>query len=280
MKKIIGVIIAAIVLVIGVYFMIDFYNTDESLYVDANSIGINNYSREDFYTEYKDLVIANENKDSDDGTGANGDSQTILDNSVINSNSGSSGGNVVSQQEAAVAIIKAMQAAGYNTYAICGALGNISHESSYDPRTTQSHKKDGASNEEIKEWIGSSGKALGLVQWDSSRAKALVNAAVSQNVQWYDLNFQVSYLISDMPSQGCPVDKFNSAITASDTSTKIEQGVFYFVQKFERCATKKNSPKKYSSQLTYEQRMYTLGWEERLQGGKDAYETYKSYFKE
>ena len=89
MKKIIGVIIAAIVLVVGVYFMIDFYNTDESLYVDANSIGINNYSREDFYTEYKDLVIANENKDSDDGTGANGDSQTILGNSVLNSNSGS-----------------------------------------------------------------------------------------------------------------------------------------------------------------------------------------------
>lgn len=90
MKKIIGVIIVAIALVIGVYFMIDFYNTDESLYVDANSIGINNYSREDFYTEYKELVIANENKDADEGTGANGDSQAILGNSVLNSNNSGS----------------------------------------------------------------------------------------------------------------------------------------------------------------------------------------------
>lgn len=115
MKKIIGIIVAAIVLVIGVYFMVDFYNIDESLYIDANSIGINNYSREDFYTEYKDLVIANENKDSNEGTGANGDSQTILGNSVINGNSDSSGGNVVSGQMNIPAIGEIIECTEINT---------------------------------------------------------------------------------------------------------------------------------------------------------------------
>lgn len=57
MKKYVYIAIVAVLLVIGVYFMIDFYTLSDEIYIDATNIGINNYSREDFYTEYQELQL-------------------------------------------------------------------------------------------------------------------------------------------------------------------------------------------------------------------------------
>lgn len=275
MKKYVYIAIVAVLLVIGVYFMIDFYTLSDEIYIDATNIGINNYSREDFYTEYQELQLENKNQGDNDNTSASGNTDVILKDSVLNSTD-TSGGNVVSKSEVVMSVIDAMKKEGYNDYAICGVIGNMTSENpSFNPGSTQGHKKDNASNEEILGWVGNSGRAIGIVQWDSGRATALVQEAINQGKPWYDLKFQVDYLMADMPNQRCSVDKFN------EKATNLEYATYWFVSKFERCGVKDNNfqtsegkPVTCASQLSYEQRSYALGWETRFQGAKDAYATY------
>lgn len=171
-------------------------------------------------------------------------------------------------------IINRMKELGYNDYAICGAIGNFMGESSLEPKTTQGHVMDNATNAEIAAWVGSSGRAIGFAQWDGSRATSLVQAAISKGVNWYDWNFQRDYYLNELSLQGCDVTTFNS------NSSDIEHAVYWFAHKYERPGISRNcpgynNPNKYcASQVSYEERSYINGWTARLSGAQNCHATY------
>lgn len=74
MKKWCMLIAGLLIVIVAVYLVGDFYSTSDQLYHDyVNVDGGSNYSREDFYTEYLDVVVENQ--------GSTGDSS--LANSVL-----------------------------------------------------------------------------------------------------------------------------------------------------------------------------------------------------
>lgn len=134
MKKIIIIVCIVISLVFSVFMISDFYATDDSLYIDATDIGINNYSHEDFYTEYLDLIIKNAESE---------ESSEILNESIINSTKVVDGDledfinskpidftmyelNADEQkQRGMLAVYYVLNKAGYSNELIAGVLGNV-----------------------------------------------------------------------------------------------------------------------------------------------------------
>lgn len=194
------------------------------------------------------------------------------------SGGGAGGSGSVDITDATTKIIALMRQKGYNDKAIAAALGNFIAESGLDPKCTQGHAMDGKSNAEVRAWQGGrTGRAIGFMQVDGSRATLLLDAADAAGVNWYDLDFQVDFFMSDLAGNGCSVSAFNSA------STDIEHAVWHFTSKYERCGISSSCPgydppaprgrgtKYCASQLSYDERQYANGWSTRLKAGSDFY---------
>lgn len=90
MKKWIFAVIGIVILIFTVYLISDFYMTEDSLATNVVGESTNSYSREDFYTEYLDLTLNNDNSGDNEDTGADGNTDAILSSSVIQSSNGTS----------------------------------------------------------------------------------------------------------------------------------------------------------------------------------------------
>ena len=219
-----------------------------------------------FDTEYDEYGNPIEDDGDEDSNGPGG--------------TGGNGGGSVDITDAATKIITLMRQKGYNDKAIAAALGNFVAESGLDPKCTQGNAMDGKSNSEVRAWQGGrSGRAIGFMQVDGSRATALLDAADRAGVNWYDLDFQVDFFMSDLAGNGCSVSAFNSA------ATDIEHAVWHFTSKYERCGISSSCPgydppsprghgtKYCASQLDYSERQYANGWSTRLRAGSDFYDS-------
>lgn len=106
---------------------------------------------------------------------------------------------------------------------VAGLIGNMKQESDVHPMRRQGinpveSADEIPDNDEIRSWIGSSGRAIGLIQWDSDRAVGLVDFAEEQGGQWYDAEVQVAYLAMEM-NEGYERDQIasNSRLTGDNT---------------------------------------------------------------
>ena len=147
MKKWIVIVISAVLFIIlGVFLLTSFYSVKDEYFIDANSIGISNYSREDFYTEYLDLQIKNQEQQDagESDITANGSTSAILNNSVI-ATSGSINAELaaflaakpidfsaVSKSESKtntlLTVYYYLHNAGFSDTLVAGVLGNVACE--------------------------------------------------------------------------------------------------------------------------------------------------------
>lgn len=119
---------------------------------------------------------------------------------------------------------------GMSDNQIAGALGNFQAESSIDPSVIEgiyshstSDQKWITASKDIDAWTtghlfgmyegsvsinksayqGSDGKyycGLGIVQWTGGGAQTLIGVAEANNYNWYDLDFQVAYILAVCPT--------------------------------------------------------------------------------
>lgn len=139
-------------------------------------------------------------------------------------------GTGASQTERAQEIGSALASSSFEAFGgslsveqIAGLVGNMKQESDVNPLRRQGvnpvETPDTVpNNSEIRSWIGSSGRAIGIIQWDADRAVALVDFAEEQGGQWYDGDIQVQYLASEM-NEGYERDQIasNSRLTGNNT---------------------------------------------------------------
>lgn len=86
-----------------------------------------------------------------------------------------------------------------------GIIGNMAEESyGANPKAIQGDPTisdwETCDNDCVLGWGTVGGKAIGIVQWDTTRRVTLVNFAKSEGTQWHDLNTQLKYLRSEMES--------------------------------------------------------------------------------
>lgn len=84
-----------------------------------------------------------------------------------------------------------------------GIIGNMIEESyGANPKAIQGDDTmtewETCDNDCVAEWGIVGGKAIGIVQWDTTRRLALVIFAESEGTQWHDLNTQLKYLRNEM----------------------------------------------------------------------------------
>ena len=85
-------------------------------------------------------------------------------------------------EEVETAVWNGLRSAGYNEIATAAAMGNIKHESGFDPSVIE----------------GGSGVGFGLVQWSYNRRTAYENYARSKGKSASDLNTQIEYLLIEL----------------------------------------------------------------------------------
>jgi hypothetical protein len=117
-----------------------------------------------------------------------------------------------------------------------------------------------------------SGRALGLMQWDGETAQALVQGAIDKGVNWYNLNYQLEYLISYMNISyiHSTVEEFN------EHANSVEQAAYWFAHMDERCGltTTLSGGRTCASEVSYDEREYITGWEKRCGVAILAYEEF------
>lgn len=84
-----------------------------------------------------------------------------------------------------------------------GIIGNMIEESyGANPKAIQGDDTmtewESCDNDCVLGWGTVGGKAIGIVQWDTTRRVALVIFAKSEGTQWHDLNTQLKYLRNEM----------------------------------------------------------------------------------
>ena len=78
-----------------------------------------------------------------------------------------------------------LRAAGYNEIAVAAAMGNIQHESGFNPSAIEK----------------GSGKGFGLVQWTGGRRTAIENYAKKKGVSASSLELQIEYLLLELDAK-------------------------------------------------------------------------------
>ena len=76
-----------------------------------------------------------------------------------------------------------LRGAGYSEYAVAGAMGNIHHESGYNPAVIEK---------------GNGGAGFGLCQWSYGRRQQLNNFAAARNADPSDINLQIDFLLAEL----------------------------------------------------------------------------------
>lgn len=95
------------------------------------------------------------------------------------------------------------------------------------------------SNEDILTWGSVGGKAIGIAQWDSGRRIGLVNYAIANRGNWYDLSIQLNFLKTEL--DGSEGDRLARGGFAEKTHT-VEEYAVLWNRLFERSAGDDNSP--------------------------------------
>lgn len=103
-----------------------------------------------------------------------------------------------------------------------GVMGNISHESGFNPAAIE----------------GGTGIGLGLFQWSFGRRTSLEQAAAAAGKSASDLSFQLEYAFTELSSRGVDYSKFQGKGYTSewDGLTKqatVEDAVVFFHHEFE-----------------------------------------------
>jgi len=86
-----------------------------------------------------------------------------------------------------------------------GVMGNLIRESyGANPYAIQGDHSitswQTCDNNCVLDWGTAGGKAIGIIQWDSGRRVSMVNFAIEQGTQWYDLNTQLRFLKKELDS--------------------------------------------------------------------------------
>lgn len=78
--------------------------------------------------------------------------------------------------------------------------GNFAAESGIEPKTTEGHVMDGASNEEVDAWTRGGARGLGFAQWthNPGRAGELISLARSMGGNWYDPEVQFTMIQKEL----------------------------------------------------------------------------------
>lgn len=128
-----------------------------------------------------------------------------------------------------------------------GLVGNMIHESAgLRPWVRQSHANDTTlySNSEVRSWRGGpsvGGRAIGLIQWDSQRADALVSFAEDRNSQWYDFETQMEWLRAEMNGEDGSGYEYGQ-IKRNSALTRDGESVEHYVHQFERTFFRAGKP--------------------------------------
>lgn len=128
-----------------------------------------------------------------------------------------------------------------------GVIGNLIEESyGADPRTIQGGGKvqgEQTCDNDCVSKMAANGKALGILQWDGVRRKALIEFARSKGTQWYDINTQLEYLKHELDgSEKGSLSTFNQSGLSIEEYTKIWES------KVERCGTCRSDERVASAQ--------------------------------
>lgn len=102
-------------------------------------------------------------------------------------------------------------------------VGNLMVETggTLNPSIKQGGDTSEMSNSEVRSWSGGqSGRALGIVQWDSGRALQLIDFAESRNANWDDLELQIEFFTHELNgSEGGGVRNALPQLESSDIET-------------------------------------------------------------
>lgn len=141
------------------------------------------------------------------------------------------GGHTDASQEAvAKRIYAVLGGLGMSDENIAGILGNVQAESGFNPGIVQGGGS-GGDNQAMLGQVGGSGHAIGLFQWDSGRATALVKYAIAHSKPWSDVDLQLQFLFGG--------DGANSDIARGMVSNPMgspEQAAEYWNRTWERSA--------------------------------------------
>lgn len=148
------------------------------------------------------------------------------------------------------ALIKELKSLGYDNFAIAGIMGNIAHESGFNPGTSQGHKHDnqtlsGCTNPD------NGGDGHGLVQWDKGRRVNLINHAKSIGREWFSLEANLSYFKLEINGS----EKNNGSPSVMNGNKTVKEATFHFAKHFERCGG--------ATSATLETASNINGWSER-----------------
>ena len=128
-------------------------------------------------------------------------------------------------EEIEKAVWNGLRSAGYNEIATAAAMGNIKHESGFDPSLVEK----------------GSGVGFGLVQWSYGRRTAYEKYARSKGKSPSDLNTQIEYLIKELDANSGVWSKASSkygfgSLTRNDwaNGTNIDTATKAFMCCFER----------------------------------------------
>lgn len=128
-------------------------------------------------------------------------------------------------EEVEKAVWNGLRSAGYNEIATAAAMGNIKHESGFNPSLIE----------------GGSGIGFGLVQWSYGRRTAYENYASSKGKPASDLNTQIEYLLIELQANSGVWTKASSrygfgSLTRDDwaNGTNIDTATKAFMCCFER----------------------------------------------
>ena len=91
-------------------------------------------------------------------------------------------GSVYSSDTIQYKVWNALRAAGYNEIAVAAAMGNIQHESAFNPAAIEK----------------SNGVGFGLIQWSHGRRTAIENYAKQKGVSASSLELQIEYLLLEL----------------------------------------------------------------------------------
>lgn len=111
---------------------------------------------------------------------------------------------------------------GLTAEQIAGIMGNISHESNFDPAAIE----------------GSGGGGFGLVQWTGGRRTAIENAAAAAGRDVNDIAFQLEYLMTELQARGPTRSEYLSKGYLSEwdgltKQTTVNDALIFFHHEFE-----------------------------------------------
>lgn len=145
---------------------------------------------------------------------------------------GEGGGHTDASQEAVAKHLYAVFGGlGMSDENIAGILGNVQVESGFNPGIVQGGGTGTSDNQAMLGQVGGSGHAIGLFQWDSGRATALVKYAIAHNKPWNDIDLQLQFLFN---GDGANVDLAKKMITTPMGSP--EEAAHWWNTNWERSA--------------------------------------------